>query len=106
MRLELLAMGPVVDPYTQGGDPFSRRDRRRVTNDGNEITRRTRRYAQYAKAALAIVERHPLDGAGEHLAVRHGGRQQRGHRLDYYLCLRVWRVRQADRGLQAQSTTN
>src|SRR6202042_2010671 len=37
MRFELLAMGPVVDPYTRGGDPFSCGDRRRVTNDGNEI---------------------------------------------------------------------
>jgi hypothetical protein len=89
MCFELLAMGPVVDPYTRGGDPFSCGDRRRVTNDGNEITMRTRLYAQHAKAALAIVERHPLDGAGEHLAVRHGGRQQRGHELDYCLCLGV-----------------
>ena len=68
-RLELLAMGPVVDPFPRGGDPFAGGDRRRVADDGDEITMPARLDAQHAEAALGIVEGHPFDGAGEHLAV-------------------------------------
>jgi hypothetical protein len=51
-----------------------------VANDGNKVAVASRLYAQHAKAVLSIVERHPLDGAGDYLAVwlDHGGRSNIG----------------------------
>ena len=39
-RLELLAVGAVVDPFPRGGDPFAGGDRRRMADDGDKITMR------------------------------------------------------------------
>ena len=36
--LELLSVGPVVDPFPRGGDPLAGGDRRRMADDGDEIT--------------------------------------------------------------------
>ena len=85
-RLELLAVGPVVDPFPRGGDPFAGGDRRRVADDGDEITMPACLDAQHAEAALGIMEGHPFDGAGEHRAVGLTGGQRRCHGRDYSAC--------------------
>jgi hypothetical protein len=56
-----------------------------VANDGDEVAMPTRLYAQHAEAVLGIVERHPLDSAGEHFAVRLGcgGRRRRRLMISY-----------------------
>ena len=82
-RLELLAMGAVVDPFARGGDPLAGGDRGRVADDGDEIAMAARLDAQHAKAVLGIMERDPLDGAGEHLAVGLGGGRRHGHGINY-----------------------
>ena len=102
-RLELLAVGPVVDPFPRGGDPFAGGDGRRVADDGDEITMPACLDAQHAEAALGIMERHPFDGAGEHRAVGLGGGQRRWHGLEYSACaLGMWRARQTDQATCAR----
>jgi hypothetical protein len=51
-----------------------------VANKGNEVAVAPRLYAQHPEAILGVVERHPLDGAGDYLAVwlDHGGRSNIG----------------------------
>src|SRR5208337_1750825 len=95
-RLELLAVGPVVDPITRGSDPLAGGDRGRVADDSDEIPMSARLYTQHAEAAFGIMERHSLNGAGEHLAVGPGGGRRRGHRLDNGCARRVWRAPRAD----------
>ena len=36
-RLELLAVGAIVDPFARCSDPFAGRDRRRMADDGHQI---------------------------------------------------------------------
>ena len=69
-RLELLAVGAVVDPFARRGDPLAGGDRRGVADHGDEIAMAARLDPQNAEAVLGIVERHPLDQAGEHLLGR------------------------------------
>ena len=73
-------MEAVIEPFAGSGQPFSCRNRGGMANDGNKVAVASRLYAQYAKAVLSIVERHPLDSAGDYLAVRldHGGRPNIG----------------------------
>ena len=65
-RLELLAMGAVVDPFARGGDPLAGGDRGGVADDGHQIAMAARLDAQNAEAVLGVVEGDPLDEAGEH----------------------------------------
>ena len=74
-RLELLAVGAVVAPFAGGGDPLAGG----VTDDGDEVAMPARLHP-HGEAALRIVERHPLDDAGEHFAIGPGGLVL-GHRL-------------------------
>ena len=65
-RLELLAMGAVVDPFARGGDPLAGGDRRGVADDGHQIAMAARLGAQNAEAILGIVKGDALDEAGQH----------------------------------------
>ena len=91
-RLELLAMGAVVDPITRGRDPFSGGDRGGVADNGGEIAVPSRLHTQHAETGLGAVECHPLDDAGEHLAVGLRGGRRHGHGQDYSPSLGVWRA--------------
>jgi hypothetical protein len=65
-RLELQAVGAVVDPLTRGGDPLAGRYGRRVPHYRHEIAMTACLGAQDAEAVLCIVERDALDEAGQH----------------------------------------
>ena len=69
-RLELLAMGAVVDPFARRRDPLAGGDRRRVADDGHQIAMSARLHPQNAEAVLGVVEGDPLDEAGEHFLGR------------------------------------
>jgi hypothetical protein len=64
-RLELLAMGAVVDPFTGGGDPFAGGDCRGVANYCHQIAVSTRLRPKNAEAILGVVEGDPFDEASE-----------------------------------------
>ena len=66
LRLELLAMGAIVEPFARGGDPFTGGDRCGVADDRHEVAIAARLDAQHAEAILGIVEGHALDDAGQH----------------------------------------
>ena len=65
LRLELLAMRAVVEPFARGGDPFTGRDRRGVAHHRHEVANPAGLDAQHAEAILGIVEGHTLDDAGQ-----------------------------------------
>ena len=48
-----------------------------MADDGDEMPAHL--YAQHAEAAFNIVERHPLEDAGKHFAVRLGDKGRCGH---------------------------
>ena len=69
-RPELLAVGAVVDPFARGGDPFSRRHRRGVTDHRDQVAMAARPGPEHAEANLRIVEGDALDRPGQDLPVR------------------------------------
>ena len=69
-RLELLAMGAVVDPLPGGGDPFPGRHHGGVTDHGDQIAMSPCPGPQHAEAVLRIVEGDALDQSGQDLPVR------------------------------------
>ena len=69
-RLELLAVGAVVDPFARRGDPLAGGDRRGVADDGHQIAMAACLHPQNAEAVLGVVEGDPLDEAGEHFLGR------------------------------------
>ena len=69
-RLELLAMGAVVDPVARRGDPLAGGDRRGVADDRDQIAMAARLDPQNAEAVLGVVEGDPLDQAGQHFLGR------------------------------------
>jgi hypothetical protein len=84
-RLELLAMGSVVDPFAGGGDPLACRNSRRVTNHGDDVAMPADLRAEHAKAVLGVVVGDAFDKAcqhflGQRLGLRiHGA----GHVIDF-----------------------
>ena len=68
MRLELQAVGAVVDPFPARRDPLAGGDRRGLTDHRHQVALPARLRAEDAEAVLLVVEGHPLDEAGEHLA--------------------------------------
>ena len=60
-RLELLAMGVVIDPFTGSGDPLTGGDRGGMADNGDEIPMPARLDPQHAEAVLGIVVGDPLD---------------------------------------------
>ena len=65
-RLELLAVGAVVDPFARGGDPLAGRNGCGMADHGHDITMPARLGAQNAEAILGIVVGDALDEAGQH----------------------------------------
>ena len=59
----------IINPVTSRRDPFPRRDRGRVANDGNEVSMSARLDPQHAEPGLSTVEGDPLDDAGDHFLV-------------------------------------
>ena len=64
-RLELLAVGAVVDPFARGGDPLTGRNGCGMADNGHDVTMPARLGAQNAEAVLGIVVRDALDEAGQ-----------------------------------------
>ena len=69
-RLELLAVGAVVDPFAGCGDPLPGGNDRGVADDGHQIAMSARFRPQYAKAVFRIVEGDALDEARQHFLGR------------------------------------
>src|SRR5437764_12722817 len=62
---ELHAVDAVVNPGAACLHELAGRNHRGVTKQSNQVTLAARFDAQHAKAVLVIVERHPLDQAGQ-----------------------------------------
>ena len=60
-RLELLAMGAVVDPLPGGGDPFPGRHHGGVADHSDQVAMSPRSGSQHAEAVLRIMEGDALD---------------------------------------------
>ena len=69
-RLELLAMGSVVDPFARRCDPLAGGDHRGVADDGDQFAVAARLDAQNAKAVFGVVEGDALDKACQNLPGR------------------------------------
>ena len=63
--LQLLTVGPVVDPFTRRRDPLAGGNGWRMPNDGHEITVPARFGTQNAEAIVDIVVSDALDDAGQ-----------------------------------------
>ena len=66
---ELAAVGPVLHPGSGGGDPFAGRYRGGMSHQGDEVGVASSLDTQDREAVLRVVERHPLDRAGNHLVI-------------------------------------
>ena len=69
-RLELLAVGAVVDPFARGGDPLAGGNGCGMADHGHQIAMPARLGAQNAEAVLGIVVGDALDEAGQHFLGR------------------------------------
>jgi hypothetical protein len=78
-RLELPAMGAVVDPLARGHDPFAGGNDRSMAHHRHDVRMSARPRAQDAKTILSVVVGYSLDETCQHfLAVRL--RTHAGHR--------------------------
>src|SRR5436305_813917 len=64
---ELHAVDAVVDPAAARLNELAGRNHRGVPKHGDQLPLAARLDAQHAKAVLVVVERHPLDEAGQDL---------------------------------------
>ena len=64
-RLELLAVGAVVDPLAGRRDPLAGRNRGGMADHGHQIAMPARLDPQNAEAVLGIVVGDALDQAGQ-----------------------------------------
>ena len=69
-RLELLAVGAIVDPFAGGGDPLAGGNGCGMADDGHQIAMPARLRPQNAEAVLGVVEGDALDEAGQHFLGR------------------------------------
>ena len=69
-RLELLAVGAVVDPLARGGDPLPRSHHGGMADHGDQVAMPPRLRPQDAEAVLRVVEGDALDQTGQDLPVR------------------------------------
>ena len=67
--LELQAVGAVVDPGAGGLDELAGADRGGSADHGDQIALAANLDPQHAEAGLGVVEGHPLDQAGQGLAL-------------------------------------
>src|SRR5262249_5248589 len=68
-RLELLAVGAVVDPFAGGRDPLAGGNGGGMANHGHDVTMPTRLSTHDPKPFLGVVVGFSLDEACQHLAV-------------------------------------
>ena len=68
-RLELLAVGAVVDPFAGGRDPLAGGNGGGMANHGHDVTMPARLSAHDAKTVLSVVVGYSLDEACQHLAI-------------------------------------
>jgi hypothetical protein len=78
----LYAVRPIVDPPATRLDELASADRRRMTDNGDQIALAARLHPQHAEAVILVVEGHPLDEAGQVLACRLSGRCWSDHNQD------------------------
>ena len=69
-RLELVAVGAVVDPLARGRDPFSGPDHGGVTDHGDQVAMAASLGPKHAEAVLGVMEGDALDQARQNLAIR------------------------------------
>src|SRR5215467_2744905 len=69
-RLELLAVGAVVNPCARGRDPLAGGNGCGIANHGDDVTTPARPGAQNAKTILGVVVGHSLDEACQHFLGR------------------------------------
>ena len=55
----------IIDRFAGDGNPFARRDRSRLADDGHEITMPARLGSEHAEPVLLVVEGDPLNQAGQ-----------------------------------------
>jgi hypothetical protein len=77
-RLELQAVGVVVNPVARGSDPFAGRDRGGMADDRDQIAMSTRIDPENAEAVVGIVKGDALNKAREHFL--NCGFLREGHR--------------------------
>ena len=69
-RLELLAVGAIVDPFARCGDPLAGGDDGGMAHDGHQIAVSARFRPEHAEAGFGVVEGDPLDEACENFLSR------------------------------------
>jgi hypothetical protein len=69
-RLELLAMGAVINPLARCGDPFASRDGGGMSHGGHQFAVPARLDADNAEAVLGVVVSDELDEARQNLLGR------------------------------------
>jgi hypothetical protein len=72
---ELHAVRPIIDPPATRLDELAGADRRRMTDNRDQIALAARLYPQHAEAIVLVVEGHALDEASQVLARRLSGRR-------------------------------
>ena len=72
-RLELLAVGAIVDPFARCGDPLAGGDDGGMAHDGHQIAVSARFRPEHAEAVFGVVEGDPLDEACENFLVDDSG---------------------------------
>ena len=70
VRLELVAVGPVVDPLSRCGEPLPGRDRGGAADDGDQVTMAPRLDPEHAEPVVRVVVADVLDQPGQDLAIR------------------------------------
>jgi len=69
MRLELVAVGAVVDPLPGCGDPLPGRDRGGAADDDDQVTMAPRLDPEHAEPVVRVVLADVLDQPGQDLAI-------------------------------------
>ena len=69
MRLELVAVGAVVDPLPGCDDPLPGRDRGGAADDGDRIAMAPRLDPEHAEPVVRVVVADVLDQPGQDLAI-------------------------------------
>ena len=64
-RLELLAMGMIVDPFAGCGDPLARGNGRGMSDDRYQVAVTPRLDPENAETVVVIMESNSLDETGE-----------------------------------------
>ena len=88
--LELVPVGPVVDPRVGGLDELAGADRGCSTEHGDQIALAADLDPQHAEATVRVVKGHPLDQASDSLSLRPRRDFRFGHSRQSVLRGRPW----------------